>query len=162
VTSEVSGSVRRNRYSRNATRDDTGSAPLATRAPPIPRTARNDTWTASPADASMSAVQPVTSTPRRQAWRAARLTVAISPSSAPWAFIVRNPPSARSSTAPIRPTAACDRSVARRIRGTTTSTATAFTARTATVTRRSTGSSLTMSTIEPARRNAALTVWTSP
>jgi hypothetical protein len=52
--------------------------------------------------------------------------------------------------------------VARRIRGTITSTATAFTARTATVTRRSTGSSLAMSAIEPARRNVALTVWTIP
>ena len=89
----------------------------------------------------MTAVQRATSTPRRHARRAARPTVAISRSSAPLALTVRNAPSERSSTDPMPPTAACDRSVARRIRGTTTSTASPLTARTASVTPSSSGSS---------------------
>ena len=72
--------------------------------PPTPSTARNDTCTASPADASMRAVQPATSTPRRHARRAADLTVRISRSSAPMAFTVRNDPKDRSSTEPMPPT----------------------------------------------------------
>jgi hypothetical protein len=162
VTREVTGSVSSNRYSRNAISEDTGNAPLATRRPPMPRTARNEIWTASPAEASMRAVQPAPSTPRRHARRAASPTAAISRSSAPLALTVRNAPSVRSSTEPIRPTAAWFRSLARRIRGTTTSTATPFTARTARVTSSSTASSMAISTTEPTSRNVALIEWTSP
>jgi hypothetical protein len=162
VASALIGSISRNRYSRNAISDDTGSAPLATRAPPTPSTARNDAWMASPADASSKAVQPATSMPRSHARWAACPTVAISRSSAPMAFTVRTAPSARSSTEPIQPTAAWDRSVARRIRGTTTSTATPFTASTASVTARSTGSIIAMSTTAATSMNTALTDSTRP
>jgi hypothetical protein len=90
------------------------------------------------------------------------LTAASWRSSAPLAFTVRNAPRARSSTDPIWPTAAWDRLVARRIRGTTTSTATAFKASTARVTRRSTGSSRAISTTEAAIRKMPLTECTRP
>ena len=105
----------------------------------------------------MRAVQRVTSTPRRHARRAARSTLAISSSSAPLALTVRSPPSDRSSTEPIRPTAACDRSVARRIRGTTSSTASPLRASTTSVTPSRTRSSMAISTTEPTSRKVALT-----
>ena len=110
----------------------------------------------------MRAVQPATSTPRRQARRAADLPLRISRSSAPMAFTVRNDPSERSNAEPMPPTAAWERSVARRIRGTTTSTASPFRASTASVTASSARSITPIRTTQATSMNTALTEWTRP
>ena len=92
-------------------------APDATRAPPTPSTARNDTCTAKNAAVPASAVHLELRTPSRHETSAAARMTSASRSSAPDALTVRNAPRIRSSAAPIAPTASCAALVARWIWG---------------------------------------------
>ncbi len=136
--------------------------PAATNAPPMPRTARNDTCSDSSETTDSAAFQRAPRNPARRAVSAAAVTASVSRSSAPDAFTVRAAPSARSSAAPISPTDSCACSVAARIRGATTATTTPTIASTTTLTPNNRRSSTAISTSDPTSPTTPLTTSTNP
>jgi hypothetical protein len=100
-------------------------------------------------------------TPCRHARRAAFSAPAVSRSSAPDAFTVRNAPKARSSMEEISPTASCERSVACPIRGISRATAPPASTTTPSVTASSTPSKAAMITIAATRATAPVAAETT-
>jgi hypothetical protein len=142
-------------------RVDTGISPDATRAPPTASTARKASWTASSSAEPATASHFALFTPCRHARRAAASTRALSRSSAPDAFTVRNAPRDRSSAPETSPTASCARSVACAIFGITSPTAPPTSTTTRSVTPSSTTSRYAIITMAATKATAPVAAETT-